>query len=489
MVVIYCMRSANQEIGYFAYADFTVSELNADTIKNLTIEAPVSGMLKSVKYTVSVDDLSNTAALALWVSQGQDWGEVNALNSLYLQAMYDAWTGSGQLASVDGPSVPKYIFLTSQIDGNVPDNTRYELTAVKDIRELVEAGDNINFRAYGTSLANILTTGTVTVAVEFEYEVAALAYKGQRLPRRKASGMQVAIMGVFDNDDTISQWFPPGTGRISNIRLTIAGQVAAGAFNSNDFLYFGQGLYSDDQSGNLLYQKSAQGVMLTGPALGDSADPHVAYYLTTYSRELYFVKKGEPMVIRYQNTSTSERAIILIEFDFIPDFNSGVDFWYSDIINNIADASINIFTVQVPFDMFIEKVTLNTRSNDLTIDSTQYVLAIKDIAELLSNIDVISGSLFSTTFIDNSQFSQLPSNILGVQVHGNTETIQPPAKEMEVYDYFPEGSWLAIVSTFESSGTEDLANILHFTGRSRVKSNSFGFNYFTGGLVEEVMSV
>lgn len=481
------MKSAKQVIQYVANRSFTVSELNADSVFNINTEALVSGRLISAKYTVSVEDLSNTAAVAIWVTQGQDWGEINAANSLYLQAIYNSFTGNGKLAAIEGPSVPKIIYCPSQIDTDLPDNSRYEVTAIKDIDELVDQGDNINVWFYGTSLANTLTTGSILISVEFEYEVAALTYFDQSLPRSKAGGMQVTILGVVDNDDNITQYFPPSNGRISNVRITIFGDLASN-LGWEDSLFFGRRIFSDAQNTVDSIYSFGEGVILQGPSLTDVADPYTPLFLTTYSREKMFVKKGEPMLVRYQNTNTS-RCIFTIEFDFIPDYNSQVNFWYSDVINNIADASINIFSVQIPFDMYLEKLHLKTRVNDLTIDSTQYLMAIKHVGELLSNIDMITGSLLSTTLIDNAQFSQLPSNILGVQAHGSTETIAPEPLEVEVYDYFPEGSWIVLVSTFESSGTEDLANILGIEGRSRVKSAKFGLNYLTGDLVQEVVAI
>lgn len=479
------MKSANQIIQYSASLPISVTDLNGDTVRQLTIESPVAGKLLKARAKVYVEDLSNTAALAVLVSKGQQFGEVGALAPLYLQAMY-AWTGTGKVSAVEGNPSPRYFFLPSQIDSELPDNESYELERTFTIGELVQQGDNINVYAFPTSLANVLTTGIVRVTIVFEFLVAHLATLNGRLPRSSAEGIHVSILANLDNDDNVSQYYPPSSGRISNIRLSIFGAIAS-SFAGNDFLYFGKKLFTDAQNtDNVIYQHT-DGIMLTGEENLDAADDSFNLVLTTYSRELIFVKKGEPMIINYQNSSDTTRAYIIIEFEFIPDFNAQVDLWYSDLIANVPDATINIWSNMIPFDMFIEKVELITSLNDLTVDGYQYLMAIKTVAELLSNIDMITGSVLSTTLIDNAQYSQLPSNILGAMPF--SAQTDRPSLEVEVYDYFPASSWIAVLTALETSAVEDLTNLLHIQGRSRVKSNNFGVNFLTGPQVKEQVRI
>lgn len=470
------MRSAKQSIKHFIDVSYIASEISGDLIEVRTVSALVTGWLTDVKITIEYETLNDKASVGVQVSNDEDWGEVDDIGPVNRQVM-NGWTTNGNIASVMMPTVPMYFHMNHLSAASTRMSKR------KNYSRPVVQGENINLHVFFNDHGNTITTGVVNISAEFTVVIGALNSKAERHKKGSARGAEVAILGSFDGTKDKMSWLPPCNGRIGNVRLTW--------FKENDtsvmgWSYVGQNEFTDPrENADEWYAVAGAGLFMPfiDSDTGDVPDIRVQ---TDYDDEVYFVKKGS--LFWWINQISSGNDIeLLLEFTFIPDFKSQVDFWIS---NNIDDLSVGVLLriFQIPFDMYVEELEFTFRMSPEAVgawEGTIYIAGLKDTPEVLTTMTkVLTGSIPSTSGVQANQSGVLPSYLLKAIQYRNAQPSYTGGGDpkIQVHDYFPAGSFIMMVIDTEvaASGTVDVDAILNISGKSRVKSSRMGTNYLTG---------
>lgn len=471
------MRKANQASVHGLEVAYTFTDVNNELIENFTIESPYAGWLTHAKITVTYENFNERPAVGVMIGTSDDWGEINDANPVHRRIM-DAWASQDVAASLMAHNIPKFFFL------NDDSTERSVIEAKKNIYSIVEQGDNINVHIFWNRLGNTITSGIATIAITFGFSLAALDYKGQKPTRGSARGSEVAILATLDNNANLIKWTPPCNGRLANKRLTL--YVEGGVeFNNHDYVMFGKQQFTDARIIADTIFTYTDGTMIVRPFdTNPSVDEDEFNAFTVYDRSMMFLKKGETVSILY-NALTGTDAVILMEFDFIPDFDHNVDFVVQGNIENFTDVTdVKLRVFQIPFDMFLEDIKIDYRLSSTVAGDfrgTIYLMGIKDAPEILANITtILSGSLLGASGVMNAQSGVLPSNILEV-LQINSENQHTDITPTKVHDYYPGGSFIFLVvdpETLANSPDLDFTYILN--GKSRVKSSRVGSNHLRG---------
>ncbi len=470
------MRSAKQTMPFTSSANHSFADINARLVENFTIKSPLSGWLKSVNIRLIHKDIDVDCAVACLVSNFEDWGEIDDINPLYLEIM-NVWDTGVKSGSVMAPNTPFYHLIRGHTTSNLTDGSDYIIDKTKNIGKIVNQGDNINVHYFLNDLGNTLATGSIEWTVEFNFLVGAMSHMNEdaSTDRGSMAGAEVALMASLSNAAHNVFWTPPSNGRISNIRLT---NFTSQYMNEQHYIYFGKGLFTDLDVDLDEIQLATKGLYLRGGLISNSSDTLV-HISTAYTRDIEFVKKGELMQL-FLNTDISTVQNFLLEFDFIPDFDKNVDFVYAGELDNFTDG-IDMRVFMIPFETYLETGEFDFRMNDQTVDLDIRILGLKDLPEVLSLAQPISGNILGSSGVADNVRGVVPSSILesiAISAGGQIPVDMDP---FDIFDYYPAGSFIAIIFDAETgTNTEDLDFTLKLDGKSRVKSSFFGFNYLKG---------
>ncbi len=333
-------------------------------------------------------------------------------------------------------------------------------------------------------LGNTLTTGTLEWTIEWEFLVGALPFLNSGVvDRGSAKGCEVILLASLDNTAHNVFWTPPSNGRISNIRLTLWN---AEVLQNDEFIYFGKGVFTDAVVDSDAIEGLTDGLYLKGGITTDVSDEDIVNILTSYTKDIEFIKKGELMHL-YTSKDDATHMQVLVEFDFIPDFDKNVDLIFGGFIDDLA-TGLHMKVYQIPFDMYIEKINFDFRMDDSTVNMDIRILGLKDMPEVLSLAEPISGSILGASGVMAQSSGVLPSNILETY-SVSTGQLQDTEDDIEVFDYYPAGAFIIVAVDVESaSSVENIDFTTHIEGKSRVKSSYFGYNYLLGGHVYQEMN-
>lgn len=478
------MRSAKQTSVTMLSNSYGPTEINANTVEGYRVAVPYAGWITDITVQLEVSDLSNDCAIALDVSPDVQYGVINNSSPLPVEIM-DVWEGGDKASALMGTDVPLFFPLYGHTATDLPDGYQYSLTKKRSLNRVVEYGEEVVIDVYLNNLSNTLTTGTLDVTITFNYLVGALDTLNGSVNKTRNGPVNVAILANLDSSSVLFNWIPPSSGRLSNIRLTLSGPEANG-HGPEDFLYFGRGNFAGENRAWATIQHLPDGVIISGAnaTSGAAGEYDFVLYRTAYSRKIFKVKAGEAMMIKYETaTSGTGIARILIEFDFIPDYNAPVTFNFQGELLNIASSTVYSREFRVPYDMYLDDYMLNYRLNDDTIDAELFTLVHKNPYLGGHTVFVETGSLLSGSVLSAGSSYQLPSNIIDRKMIGSqvmSEDTSPKKPNM----YIPAGSWIIVVMYVDAaSGTEDFDFNFNLTGYNRVRSRNFGVNYFEGELV------
>ncbi len=472
------MQSSKQSLTYRLSAQHVFGDVNVSLVENFTLQADVAGWITDVTITANFDDWSHDVGFGVMIGNSDDWGELDDVNPTQKELMR-AWELSGHSASIMAKSVPKFFFVPIQTE--LADNAEYTDVRRYNLYNKVDAGDNINVHFFLNELNNTLTTGVVNWVIKFEYVIGCYSHKNRGSSIR---GSEVAILASMFDSSQHSFWTPPSNGRVGNIRLTVWGNMS----DASDYVYFGDQIYTDIDTTQDSIEATGNGVYVHAPNTAFADNEHYAG-ATNYSSTTLFMKKAELLHLKYSNTNTEE-AIVLVEFTFIPDFDKQVDFNIQYRINNIASDSILLKVWQIPFDMFVETLDVEGRLND-PIEGEMYIMGLKDIAEVLSTSTILAGSMLGGSGVEHGQSSVLPSNILETITFAlNQNTFKSDDPQVDVYDYYHAGTFIMFVLDTElAAGTEDMDFTVNISGKSRVKSNRFGDNFYSSSILNNLEAI
>lgn len=479
---ILTMRKANQTIEYHAMVQVPYTDFNNATVNQVEVEMPLAGWLTSVTWEIMFDTFQVSGPTDVAVAAGflvtadQDFGESFSDTGPDQLKLMNAWlsTGGG-VASMQAHNAPFYIWHEAGEDNL--------WVKKKNLYQLVDVGDVVTMYVFpGNPLAATLTAGQLFVTVTYRFQVGAFSGRSKYVDRRSARGMEVTILARMDTGDEYTHWTPPCNGRIANIRLTTFVYDEDSTVPS--YLYFGKSISNASKiNQDEIYMQSNGIVLQTTYQDSGTDDPYVA--ATNYRRSMIFVKKGELMQLRY-DTDQEDDIIVEVEFDFIPDFGAQCD-WNVIWALNDQGNTVHIRTFQVPFDCFIEEINYDFLFGDAYIEGTgdtdvlkAYIVGLKDTPNSINDsLDVLSGSIMSSSILVDDHYSTLPSSVLETIIMKASNIRGSDLKDgiCKVYDYYPEGSIIGIVTDIGGGeGTEDITIAINVTGKSRVKSNRIGIN-------------
>lgn len=449
-----------------------------------TIENTSGGWLTDVQASVHFDLLDSDGAVAVVVTSKEDWGEMSGNFPIYREAM-NGWTGNAfQASEVMGESIPRYYFFDSGVGpGDDTISTGHGRTQVKkwNVYEEVSEGSNINIIIYTHNLGNAESAGgfnlEITVEAGFSYGCVKHGRSGNYSERGHARGAEVAILANMSTGTDRLFWTPPCDGRVGNVRLTMYNQQL---MNSWDYLYFGKSLFTDAKrdSGKIL--RRTDGLYLY-PVSVEDEDASYIEVLTDYQRGPEYIHKGEMMQLKLDTGVASAEMRVQVEFDFIPDFGANTDFSVKWEVDD-QQTGVMFKPFMIPFDCFIEEVEVAVRMN-VQDDLDIHFMVLKDLPEMLGNMNVLTGNLLSASGIASQQRSVLPPAIFGTITMGEQGDMNVHRK-FSVHDYLPAGSFICWTAQLESPlGTGDIDLTLDIHGKGRVKSQRLGRNYYDGPFV------
>lgn len=477
------MRSAKQTIEYELQAQLVVADINANTAFVASIESPLSGWLKDAVISVSMDDVDQNTAFLVSIGTREEWGRLSNIAN-YLFGMASVWSNSArQIASYISDQAIHMFYHTAGFGANVSSDYKKKV----DLNTPVQRGDVLYVFYLGTDLGTNLTSGTVDLRVQFEFLVGSLPFLNADIPKGKSERTKVAIVINMDNDENLAYWTPPCKGRISNMRMTLFSSDAD-TWERFESLYFGKDMKTKSVMSQDTVRTAHNGIMLTGPTTGNSFVTKKA--LTAYSREILFAEQGELFKIELL-TSNTDSVQAFLEFDFIPDFNAPVNYLYSYKKSNLT-AGDSMELIQIPFDMYLERIDWDIKDNDSSWEGKIYIMTITDFPETFTTVPVYGGMVLDQNGVMPSLGGVGPGNVHEVIFH-ESDTIpndQNFSGMTAVNRYLPAGSFVVISYDIEAAtGTEDMDISLLMKGYSRVKSNKFGINYFEGLEVADVMDL
>lgn len=461
---------------YRLVVDQQSTEINAQLIETFTTKAPLAGWIVDARVKIEASDLEFSFGTSVVVTTKEDWGEISDVFSVYKQSM-NGWRNTQQVYSYMASNAPMNFYIPGHSTGEGPvDGDRFFLEKRKKIGELVSRGDNINvIISLNNTGGGTHTTGRIEYTVEFTFLVGHLEKFNQN-PELKASkvGGQVIIMATMDNTGNIAFWTPPGKGKVMNVRLTMFGGAVAADQNSN--LYFGEGLFTDNDINHDEIYSQTEGLSLESGVQKD--EDH--WYITNYQKNGWTVRSGSMLKLMYTTDSVTDIKV-LVEFDFIPEWKSQQDWNMAWELDDL-DQAPKFRTFMLPFDVFVQDIHVSVRLSDTSIEGDLRFQKFEDLPEIFSTLTPISGSIIGTSGVGNGIQGILPSNVLITIALSASAVLPAEGIRVPVFQYFKAGSFLTYTIDLESSSaTEDIDLSLNVNAFSRVsRSAKSGTNYFMG---------
>lgn len=450
------------------------TEINSETGQTYSMVIPNAGWITKARIIVTPVDHDATYAFSVFVGTGEDWGYYNNDSSISRRKEHvsDGWGTGGNVSSMSDQNLPKFFYIMGGRESVIEKSW--------NMYEKCPKGRVLNSKVELENFGNTLTAGSLKYRIEIQYHLGAFRTRNEDVSssRGDAHGMQVSIIGSFDETHEYVYWAPPCNGRIVNSRITLWNAYDhLGNANAGEFVFWGKMPSGDielDESG--AWVEMPDGLILDRHYI-DSGIGVEWDIVTNYRRSREFIKYGEFMLLRFHGDSTTDLKLEL-EFDFIPDFDKHVTKNYAIKDDDIGDSPV-LKVLKFPFDEYVDKLTVEVRLN-ATVDGVIYFAAVKTPVEDLTNMTITQGSLVGDAIITDEDVGVLPNNIIG-QIHlkgskGSTEPI-----DVSVNDYYPANSMIAVVWDIDApGGTEDLDIGITVHGFSRVKSSRAGTNILEG---------